>query len=99
MKSVLRYALVLLVVVGGTTVSGQFPNKTLIDYYGDDAFLDHVGIDYFYCNNSHFVGGSVGSWRVYNQYSCWSGSRTVHKCQQTNGTGGWIDVACPPSQP
>jgi hypothetical protein len=101
MKKVLRYALVLLVVVAATGIHGQlfFGRETLIAYYYDDTFVTYIGQDDRYCDGSTAWWGSLGSWRVYDQYSCRTGARVVHRCQQTDGLGGWINVACPLNQP
>ena len=69
--------------------------ETRINYYYDDTFATHVGLLYIDCSGSEWFFGSTGSWRIYDQYSCWSGRREVHRCQQSDGMGGWFDVACP----
>jgi hypothetical protein len=102
MKKVLGYALVLLAIVAATGIDAQMflGRETLIAYYYDDTFVTYIGQNDRYCDQSTYVWGSIGSWRVYDQYSCSTGARVVHRCQQTNGTGGWITLSvCPPNQP
>jgi hypothetical protein len=71
--------------------------ETRIDYYSDDAFLTRVGQYRVNCYRWEIDAGTKGPWRVYNQYSCLTRRRIVHRCQQTDGTGGWIDITCPPN--
>jgi hypothetical protein len=100
MKKVLRYFVVLLVLVAATAVNAQLAlRETYIAYYYDDSFATYIGEDDRYCDGSTDTWGSVGSWRVFDQYSCHTGLRVVHRCQQTDGTGGWINLSCPPNQP
>jgi hypothetical protein len=73
--------------------------ETYFDYYDDDAFLDWNGYYYIYCDGSVDTNGVTESWRIWNAYRCSDGARVVHRCQQTNGMGGWIDVGCPPWDP
>jgi hypothetical protein len=86
-------ALALIFLLVGTA-SAAF-RETRINYYYDDTFATHVGQKYIDCSGSEWFFGATGPWRIYDQYSCWSGRREVHRCQQSDGTGGWIDVACP----
>ena len=86
-------ALVLIFVTVGTA-SAAF-RETRINYYSDDTFATHVGLQYIDCYGSAWFFGSTGPWRIYDQYSCWSGRREVHRCQQSDGMGGWFDVGCP----
>ena len=81
---------------GSVSATGS---ETDINYYGDDAFLDWTGETYIGRTGHLTNTGSTNSWRVYDQFDCDTGQRVVHKCQQTNGMGGWIDLSCPPNQP
>jgi hypothetical protein len=99
MKRLFQYAIVLLIIVAATGTNAQLLRETYITYYLDDAFLDYAGEYDTFCDGSTYSTGTVGSWRVYDQYSCRFGTRVVHRCQQTNGTGGWINLTCPPNQP
>lgn len=100
MKKILQLALVLLVIVAATGTDAQlFLRETYITYYLDDAFLDYAGYWNRYCDGYVDTDNQVGSWRVYDQYSCSTGARTIHRCQQTDGMGGWINLSCPPNQP
>lgn len=86
-------ALVLILVVAGTASAAL--RETRINYYSDDTFATRVGQQYTDCYGSNWFFGTTGPWRIYDQYSCWSGRREVHRCQQSDGMGGWIDVGCP----
>ena len=100
MKRILQMAVLLLLVVVATSgTNAQLLRETYITYYLDDAFLDYAGYWDRYCDGSVSTDNGVGSWRVYDQYSCSSGLRVVHRCQQTDGMGGWINLACPANQP
>jgi len=33
---------------------------------------------------------------VLDVYSCDTGQQTQHRCQESDGMGGWITVGCPP---
>jgi hypothetical protein len=70
-------------------------NEIRIRYYSDDSFATQTGIHLIYCNGSEYFFGSSNSWRIWDEYSCWSGNRVVHRCQQTDGMGGWITMNCP----
>ena len=91
------FALVLLVLIANTAYA--LLRETYIDYYYDDTFATWVGYYYIYCDATVDTNNVVGSWRIYDQYSCRTGARVVHRCQQTDGMGGWIDVGCPPWDP
>jgi hypothetical protein len=97
MKKVFRMIAVLLVLVVATVaVHGQlFGRETDIAYYYDDTFATYIGEYDVDCDGNVYSSGSVGSWRIYDQYSCRTGNQVVHKCQQTDGMGGWINLACP----
>lgn len=100
MKRLLVYSFVLLLVLAATGTNAQFAlRETYITYYLDDAYLDYAGYWNRYCDFTVDTDNQVGSWRVYDQYSCNTGLRVVHRCQQTNGMGGWINLSCPPNQP
>jgi hypothetical protein len=43
------------------------------------------------CSGSEWFFGTTGPWRIYDQYSCWSGRREAHRCQQSDGMGGWFE--------
>jgi len=73
--------------------------ETYIDYYDDDAFLDWRGYYYIYCDGYVDTNNVVKSWRIWDRYRCSDGVRTFHRCQQTDGMGGWITVGCPPWNP
>ena len=83
------------------TTSATFAlfRETDINYYYDDTFVTWVGEYDVDCDGNVYDTGTVGSWRVYDQYSCSTGLRVVHRCQQTDGMGGWIDELCPANQP
>jgi len=66
-----------------------------VNYYYDETYATWIGAHYVYCNGDTYDFGSLGSWRIWDEYSCWSGARVVHKCQQSNGAGGWVDMVCP----
>jgi hypothetical protein len=100
MKRVFHYAILLLIILAATGTNAQFfGRETDITDYLDDAFLDYAGEYDIFCDGSIYDTGTVGSWRVYDQYSCRFGARIVHRCQQTDGTGGWITLSCPANQP
>ena len=73
--------------------------ETNIDYYYDDTFATWVGNHYVDCDGNTYDTGTLGSWRIFDLYSCSTGNRIVHRCQQTDGMGGWITVGCPPWDP
>jgi hypothetical protein len=73
--------------------------ETNIDYYYDDTFATWVGNYNVDCSGYVSNTGTVGSWRIFDVYNCNTGARPVHRCQQTDGMGGWIDVGCPPWDP
>ncbi|HKR62612.1 MAG TPA: hypothetical protein VJZ00_02680 [Thermoanaerobaculia bacterium] len=99
-KRLLQYTLVLLFILTATGVSAQlFGRETYVTYYLDDAYLDYAGEHDIFCDGGTYDDGGYGSWRVYDQYSCRTGARVVHRCQQTDGVGGWITMTCPPNQP
>ena len=101
MKKMLQLALILLVIVAATGTDAQtyFIRENYIDYYLDDAFLDWAGYNYRYCDGTVDTDNQVASWRVWDSYNCSTGSRVIHRCQQTDGMGGWISVTCPPNHP
>jgi hypothetical protein len=82
-----------------TTAAFALLRETDINYYYDDTFVTWVGEHYVDCDGTVTDSGSLGSWRVYDQYSCRTGDRVVHLCQQTDGMGGWINLSCPANQP
>ena len=73
--------------------------ETYIDYYYDDTFATWWGYYYIYCDGYVDTDNVIASWRIYDQYRCLDGLRVVHRCQQTDGMGGWINVGCPPWNP
>jgi hypothetical protein len=85
------------------TTSAAFAllHETDINYYFDDCFVTWVGEYDVDCDgNVYDTGGySSASYRVYDTYSCSTGLRTIHRCQETDGMGGWITVTCPANQP
>jgi len=97
-RIVFAAAMVLLLVTGTTTVY-SIGWETDINYYLDDAFLDWNGNYYVDCDGNIYDSGTVGSWRIWDRYSCSTGQRVFHRCQQTDGMGGWITVGCPPWDP
>ena len=64
-------------------------------WYYDDTFATLIGEDFEYCDASTYSWGSHGSWRIIDSYWCATGVQASHTCQQTDGQGGWIDLACP----
>jgi hypothetical protein len=91
-------AAVALTLLATPTIFG-LGRETDINYYFDDTFVTWVGEHDVDCDGSVYDSGTLGSWRVYDQYSCSTGARIVHRCQQTDGMGGWIDELCPANQP
>jgi hypothetical protein len=96
-KLALVAAVALTLVAGPTTFA--LLRETDINYYYDDSWLTWVGEHDVDCDGTVTDSGTVGCYRVYDQYSCSTGERVVHKCQQTDGMGGWITDTCPPNQP
>jgi hypothetical protein len=90
---VMTIALALIFLVGGTAWAAF--RETRINYYSDDTFATQVGQQRIDCYGGEWFFGSTGPWRIYDQYSCWSGRREVHRCQQSDGIGGWFDITCP----
>lgn len=86
-------AFVLIFVVAGSAWAAF--RETRVNYYSDDTFATLVGQQYSDCYGNDWFFGNTGSWRIYDQYSCWTGRREVHRCQQSDGVGGWFDLACP----
>lgn len=91
------FALLLLVLIANSAYA--LFRETYIDYYYDDTFATWWGYYYIYCDGTVDTDNSVASWRIYDQYSCSTGQRVVHRCQQTDGMGGWVNVGCPPWDP
>jgi len=73
--------------------------ETDINYFLDDAYLCLVGEEVIDCDGNYALYGSLGYYRVWDQYRCSDGARVWHKCQQTDGMGGWITVDCPAHYP
>ena len=73
--------------------------ESTIDYFYDDAFVAWVGYSYIYCDGTVDTNNRVGSFRIWDQYRCSDGVRVSHKCQQTDGMGGWINCSCPAWDP
>jgi hypothetical protein len=94
MKKLIRFAVVLLMVV---IADASFANIWEVDitYYYDDTFATYTGEYDTYCDGSTYSTGTVGSWRIVDKYSCSTGDQLSHRCQQTDGMGGWITLACP----
>jgi hypothetical protein len=92
-------SMLLLLLLVGTSAVYSLSFETDINYYYDDTFATWVGNHYTDCNANTWVTGTTGSWRIFDRYSCTTGQRTFHSCQQTNGQGGWISVGCPPWDP
>jgi hypothetical protein len=92
-------AAMMLMLLTSTNAVYSFGFETDINYYLDDAFLDWAGNHYQDCDFNVYDTGGVGSWRIFDRYSCSTGQRVIHRCQQTNGTGGWIDIGCPAWDP
>jgi hypothetical protein len=99
----IRKRLVFAAVLGLMLVSGSsmysIGFEQDINYYYDDTFATWVGNHYVDCDHNVYDTGTVGSWRIYDLYSCSTGNRVIHRCQQTDGMGGWINVGCPPWDP
>ena len=95
----LTASMLLLLLPTGTSTVYSLGYETDINYYDDDAFLDWNGNVYTDCDANTWVTGTTGSWRIFDRYSCTTGQRTFHSCQQTNGQGGWISIGCPPWDP
>jgi hypothetical protein len=99
-KRLLLLAATLFLVLLATSGAYALIRETDIQYYGEDAFLDFTGETYIDCDgNVSEWGNTHDSWRVFDQYNCNTGIRVVHKCQQTDGMGGWITLGCPANQP
>ena len=74
--------------------------ETDIVYFYEDGLLMQSGEYDIDCDGNVSQWGNVNdSYRVYDQYSCSTGQRVVHKCQETDGMGGWITFTCPAHLP
>ncbi len=94
------FAALMVLLIATAAYAQFFGRETDINYYQDDAFLTWTGeYDVDCAGNVYQAGVTFDSWRVYDQYSCRTGDRVVHRCQQTDGVGGWITLACPANQP
>jgi hypothetical protein len=96
-KIYLSLGAIMLALVGWQAYA--FSVETYIDYYYDDTFATWVGYRYLYCDGYVDTDNNVGSWRIISSYNCDNGNRIIHRCQQTDGMGGWINVGCPPWDP
>jgi|ERR1051325_9779077 hypothetical protein len=96
MKRLIQLLVVVLVSVATTTPMKAWGWETNIFYFSDDTFQTYVGEWDQYCDLSQYSTGSTGPWRVLDVYSCDTGQQTQHRCQESDGMGGWITVGCPP---
>ena len=96
MKKRIFLALGALVLVAVTNQISALNHESYIDYYDDDAFLDWRGYYYYYCDDVTIdTNNVVKPWRIWSMYYCSNSERFWHKCQQSDGMGGWIDIGCP----
>lgn len=94
MKRVIRTIVVLLVLAVAMSMNAAIWELDFT-YYSDSSFSVEVGHDFHYCDDSHYQDGTVGPARIWDKYSCSTSAHLEHRCQVSDGFGGWNDVTCP----
>jgi hypothetical protein len=94
MKRLIRMIVVLLALVVAMSLNAAIWELDFT-YYTDNTFSFECGHDFYYCDDSHYQDGVAGPARIWDKYSCSTSAHLEHRCQVSNGSGGWTDVTCP----
>jgi hypothetical protein len=101
MKHVIRLGVLAILVLFGTsrTLEADCCHLTSMrtqDYYTDSAFTNLVGSETTYCDLSYSSWGTLFTqYKVLRRDAC-DGSQTYSEtCWQSNGSGGYTQIACP----
>jgi hypothetical protein len=93
-KRVIRTIMVLLVLAVAMSLNAAIWELDFT-YYSDSTFACEVGHDFNYCDNTNYQDGTAGPARIWDKYSCSTSAHLEHRCQVSDGCGGWNDVTCP----
>src|SRR5258706_473344 len=97
-KRLILLAAAMILMLLATTGAFALFRETDINYYYEDSYLYLVGEYYVDCDGNVTQWGITSQpFRVYDQYSCSTGQRVVHRCQESDGTS-WINITCPANQ-
>src|SRR6266568_4883178 len=96
MKKAFRIFAVLLVLAFTVAVYAFDGYEYDWNYYSDGTFTTAVGEYVILCEGTSQSSGTTSDWRIFDKTNCTTGVLAIHRCQQSDGMGGWTNITCPP---